>query len=481
MFYLDKLEQIERVIANNVLKHDLIYTLEETDEFCHYNGGYFHRGKLPLNIVRGRIDEISKYLQVLGPKDTLKPYKLSTAKKNTIIEMIKTNSFTSSLEFDKDPSRVCVLNGHLRYDRDNSWDYAEHYKSDENPYKTFYQVPITYEPEAECLVIDQFLSDVFGFNNVPLIYEMLAYFMMGHVNYQKAFILYGPPSSGKTTFIKLLYYVFDKMKFISEIRLQDLGERFQLENLMGKVLNIFDDLPEAKEVGSTDIFRIIVTANYLSSEMKHVQGNATWRNRTKLLFSCNTLPPIRKKEGDQFFRRWILLSCFTIFKNEDQMTVDDHEDSHVMVKDSEMLGKLLIPEELSGLLNKCMEAWERLDNRKYFPKVWNDIDYIKGLWMIDVNPVKLFVDGCCVIGPSEEEDYDLFYHTLNKFRDEYNAQPITKHMCTQWLQKIDGIKKKRKSGGEYYYEGISVRDEALDKYQSEYMKNKLKDSQLDDF
>ena len=473
--------QIERVIANTILKHDLVHTLKETDEFCFYNGGYFHRGKDPLTIIRNKIDDIAKYLQIPGPKDTLKPYYLSISKRNTILEMIRTNSFASLLDFDKDPNRICALNGHLRYDRDNSWDYANHFEFNENPYKTFYQIPIKYDPKAECLVIDQFLTDVFGFNTVPLIYEMLAYFMMGHVNYQKAFILYGPPSSGKTTFIKLLYYIFDKMNFISEISLQDLGMRFQLENLMGKTLNIFDDLVEDKKVGSTSIFRIIVTGNYLSGEMKNVQGNVTWRNRTKLLFSCNTLPPIRKNEGDQFFRRWVLLSCFTIFKNEDQMNFEDHEDERVMVKDPEMLDKLLTPEELSGLLNKCMEAWERLDKRTYFPKEWNNIDYIKGLWMIDINPVKLFIDECCVIGPNEEADYELFFHTLNKFRESYNAKSITKTMCTQWLHKIDGIKKKKKGSGDFYYDGISVRDEALGKYQSEYIKKQLKDSQLDDF
>lgn len=478
---MDELIQIERLIANNILNHDLIYTLRETDEFCFYNGGYFHRGVDPSTIVRNKIDDIAKYIQVPGPKDTLKPYHLSISKRNTILEMIKTNSFVSLLDFDKDPNRICVSNGHLRYNKENNWNYHEHFNHDESPYKTFYQIPIIYDPEAECLVIDQFLSDVFGFNNVPLIYEMLAYFMMGHVKYQKAFILYGPPSSGKTTFIKLLYYIFDKMRFISEISLQDLGERFQLENLMGKVLNIFDDLVEDKKVGSTSVFRIIVTGNYLSGEMKNVQGNVTWPNRTKLLFSCNTLPPIRKNEGDQFFRRWVLLSCFTIFKNEDQMGIEDHEDNHVMIKDPEMLDKLLTEKELSGLLNKCMEAWERLDKRKYFPKVWNDIDYIKGLWMIDINPVKLFIDECCKIGPNEEADYNLFYHTLNKFRESYNAQAITKTMCTQWLHKIDGIKKKRKGGGEFYYAGIGIKDNALEKYQSEYIKLKLKDYQLDDF
>ena len=81
---------------------------------------------------------------------------------------------------------------------------------------------------------------------------------------------------------------------------------------MNKLANYFDDLTEQK-LGDTEAFRRIVTNNYLSSSVKFVNGQIQWRNRTKLIFSCNTLPPIRKNEGDAFFRRWILISCFSIF------------------------------------------------------------------------------------------------------------------------------------------------------------------------
>lgn len=482
--------QLERTIANTIMENFLVLTLRETDEFCLYNGGCFHRGKEPLSRIRTAISRIAESLEIETGNGRTKAYNLTMGKRNTILEILKAETFISLKEFDKDPHRICVKNGMvLLYPGDNydpnhecakweNFDETEYYMhdalvsfkkyaaADETPYKTFVQVPVEYDPKAECPAIEAFLTSVFGPKYVDLIYEMLAYFLMPHVKYQKAFILYGPPSSGKTTFINMIFKFFNGLKYFSQVRLQDLGERFQLINLMGKLVNVFDDLPDRK-IGDTDIFRQVVTNEYLRSEVKFQPEYVEWRNRTKLLFTCNTLPEIRKKEGDQFFRRWILIPCFTIFKDPDKMTEEDVEDPSIRAKNYNILDDITTPSEFSGLLNKIIDGWIRLESRGYFPKEWSDTEYIKGLWQIDINPVKLFVDECCIVGNDKEEDYETFYEVLNKFREERNARPISKHACTQWLQKIDGVKKKRRGGGDYYYEGIAIKK----KYKAKYLKD----------
>jgi len=467
-------EQVERSIANKILKANLIYTLRETDEFCLYNGGYFYRGKEPKTIIREFIDDIAK-ITIIPGKNIDKPYSLTNSKKETILEMLKSNSFVSLDQFDQEFGRVCVANGHVTLDDKNQWIFWNHFPYNKNPYKTFIQIPVKYDPKAECLIIDQFLTDVFGFYTVPLIYEFLAYVLMPTVKYQKAFLLHGPPSTGKTTFIDMIYAFFNGSKFFSDVRLQDLGEQFHAINLMHKLLNVFDDLPD-KKMGDSYMFRQVVTNKYLRSEVKFVREYVKWLNRTKLLFSCNTLTEVRKTEGDQFFRRWILIQCFNIFKDKELMLQEDYDDPTIKEKDNNILEKLCTPSEFSGLLNKILEAWLRLETRGGFSKEWNNIEYIKGLWQIDINPVKLFVDECCIVGVAEQEDYDTFYHTLNKFREDHNAKPITKHACTQWLHMIDGIKKKRKSGGAYYYDGISIKDSISEKYSPSSL-NKKKESE----
>lgn len=480
-------EQTERTIARAIMLNNNLCTIWETDEFCLYNGGYFHKGTEPMSNVRTNINTIAKEI-LLPTKDpnVFKPYYYSISKRNTIIEMIKTDTFTSINEFDKDPQIICIKNGlyklnsfdncllpnpltkdgsyntskshPLVFGKKNFLTFDEYINRFEKPYKTFIQVPTEYNPKAECLIIDQFLTDIFGFDTVPLVYEMIAYFLMPHIRYQKAFILYGPPSSGKTTFITMLWKFLDGLKNFSGVSLQDLGERFQMINVMGTILNVFDDLPD-DPIGDTKSFRQIVTNEYLDSEVKHLPEHVKWHNRTKILVSSNDLPPVRKKEGNPFFRRWILIACYNTFKETDLMTQEDIDDPTISPKDNNLIKKLCTPEEFSGLINKIIEAWIRLEKRGYFPKEWNDTEYIKNLWMINTNPVQLFVNECCTVGNVEKTDYEIFYHTLNKFRAEHNAKPITKHACTQWLHRIPGIKKKRKTKSpDYYYDGISIND-----------------------
>lgn len=494
-------EQVERSIANEILEKTLIYTLHETEEFCLYNGGYFHRGSEPKNIIRSQINTIAKVTTVPAPNNTDKPYFLSISKRNTILEIIKSETFIKLDAFDNEIDVICCKNGLYKVSgfdkcllpnpnrKDGSYHsdtpdklvfgikyfltHDEYKKRFEESYKAFIQIPIIYDSNAKCLEIDQFLTDVFGFETVPLVYEMLAYFLMPHVKYQKAFILYGPPSTGKTTFYDLIKKFNNGLKYFSELRLQELGERFQMVNLMNKLVNYFDDLTEG-HIGDSEGFRRIVTNNYLSSEVKHVEEHVQWRNRTKLIFSCNRLPKIKKTEGDAFFRRWVLIQCFNIFKDKDLMTQEDYDDPIIMEKDYDILEKMCVPSEFSGLMNKIIEAWIRLQSRGYFPKEWNNIEYIKGLWQMDINPIKLFVDECCIIGNVEQADYLTFWNVINRFREEHNAKPITKHSCTQWLQRIDGIKKKRKSGGEYYYNGIGIKDSVLERFGDPKEKKEVK-------
>ena len=94
---------------------------------------------------------------------------------------------------------------------------------------------------------------------------------------------------------------------------------------------------------------------------------------------------------------------------------------------------------------------------------------------MDVEPAKLFVDECCNIGNGEIE-VDIFWRALNQYRKEFNCKPISKTMCTQSLQRIDDTisKPKRRKNNIYYYEGINIKDDFMNKYES-------KNTKLDNF
>ncbi|KKM14448.1 hypothetical protein LCGC14_1705980 [marine sediment metagenome] len=455
----------EQDIAHQIIDNNKICTVIETDEMTRYNGGVFHRGRQSLSEIRKQITQIaSNYLIPL--KESSKPYNCSTSKRNEIIEIIKSNTFESIVEFDQEDNRVNIINGEIHFypsnlkKANNLWEFiateglyeinesgthfTNHPLYNESPYLSFVQLPLMYDPEAECLEVDQFLEDIFGFERVPDIYEMLAYFLMPTVRYQKAFILYGPPKTGKTSFINLVnQFIGGKYpeRLISGVPLQDLDIQYQISNLRNKMLNIFDDLKSTKLTTSAR-FRMSVTNPTLTAEVKYINDHLTWKNICKHLFACNQLPGVGKNTGDEFWRRWKLFDCF----NE----MDDSK------QDLSFANKRWGGLELSGVLNACIKAWARLEKRKHFRN--DDQEYVKGLWQMDIEPAKMFVDENCQLDIEAEVNVDVFWNSLNTWRAGLNVNPISKTMLTQSLQRISGdiSKPKRRKGDKWVYKGIQI-------------------------
>ena len=210
-------------------------------------------------------------------------------------------------------------------------------------------------------------------------------------------------------------------------------------NLRNKMANIFDDLP-IKKIGYIQNFKQIVTNRTLTSELKGIQDLVTWSNFCKQVYTCNTLPEVGNV-GDDFWRRIILIHCTNYFGNG--------------VKDFNIVEKITDPEELSGLLNCCIFHYKHLMNRKHFLERFDNIDTVKGIWQINITPLKLFLEEQCSIVEGERVEADFFRAQLNIFRKSKNAESISMNLITRRLKDL-GIEKKRQKDKKYYYLGIKL-------------------------
>ena len=238
--------QPERAIAESRLKNKKIYCMRDSDEFYIYNSGYYHTGDEALSEIRENINKIAKSMNVYdsasitqrAPTPKYTPYKISPANKNTVIEIIKNETFLARIKFKTPETCIFCKNGIYQTDlqKFQSYNFFKH-----DPYMTTHRLEVDYNPQASSKIWDSFLTQLVSFERVELMYEMLAYFLMSHVRYHKAFILYGPPSSGRTTFIDALVFFLGGtywQKHISNIRLQELEEPFMLAELRNKLLII---------------------------------------------------------------------------------------------------------------------------------------------------------------------------------------------------------------------------------------------------
>lgn len=432
--------QMEREIALDVTGLHEIATIIETDEICLYKDGIYNRGSGAFNMVRDYVKEIASHKEMVYIKTT-KPYHLSIARQNMIIDFIRGYTYCSIDDFDKDDRVINLKNGlyfldgfiklkagvystknkdKLEFEKVYFITHEQYINDKGAPYKSFIQIPVNYKEGTTCEGIEKVFSMVFG-DSTPLIYEMIGYFMIPSTKYGKAFMFYGQTGTGKTTVINII------VKFIgfnntSGVELQLLNKPFELVKTRDKLLNVFDDLSNMP-ISLVGNFKKLITNIYLYGRIKHVQAEPRWRNKCKALFACNILPKIKEYVTDAFYKRWVLEPCFVDFKV-------------LGIMDSNLRDYKYSEDDMSGLFNKALEGLKRLEGRGNFPEEWQDIDFVKNYWLMDINPVNKFVAECCELGEDFEVDYDVFYEELCKFRERHKVKEITKTMMTKALKKV---------------------------------------------
>lgn len=169
-----------------------------------------------------------------------------------------------------------------------------------------------YDPDAYCESVDIMINNVCKNNNDIriLIEEMLGYFLLGDCRYQKAFILLGQGSNGKSKFLDMITNWIGTQNR-STLALEDLSEKFRTADLLGKVANIGDD-SGGNVLKNTAIFKKLVTGEGVTVERKN-QNPFTLNNSSKMIFSVNNLPPSSDKSNG-FFRRIIIIPFNAVFR-----------------------------------------------------------------------------------------------------------------------------------------------------------------------
>ncbi len=167
----------------------------------------------------------------------------------------------------------------------------------------------------------------------------MAWLIVPDRDFQRALVLVGSGSNGKSTFLRCVENYLGREN-ISNVGLQQLSDRFASVALIGKLANISTDLPNTR-VQDTSLFKAITGGDSIGAEYKF--GKIfRFRPFTKLVFSANELP-----ESDDttngYYRRYFIVPFDNVFENNpgagrqlDEMLADDNE--------------------LSGLLNLALDV-----------------------------------------------------------------------------------------------------------------------------
>lgn len=249
--------------------------------------------------------------------------------------------------------------------------------TDENKYKyrTTRKINHNYNENANSELLDKTLNGIFlGDKDLEkLFYEMIGYCMHYTCEFEKVFIFVGEGANGKSTLFNLIYSLFGSNNYTAN-SLQDLSNnRFRLAGLNNKMVNIDDDT-KSSYLADSSILKKLVSGAIFEVEKKNV-NSFNFRNRAKMLFSCNN----QTKFGDTsngLSRRLVIIPLKADFRNNADQT----------------LGEKLANEEVyETLLINSIEGLKRLMKNRRFTTT-KDIENEIVSYVYDNNPVLQFVD-----------------------------------------------------------------------------------------
>ena len=250
-------------------------------------------------------------------------------------------------------------------------------------YLSTVQLPVKYDPTAKCPCVEDFVSQTFPGDAYDLAWELIAWLMLPDTAIQKAVLLTGEGANGKSIYLNMLT-VFLGRSNVSGVSLHKLeDDKFAVARLIGKLANICPDLPST-HLQSTSTFKAITGGDAMPAEYKF-KDSFEFTPFARLVFSANH-PPQSGDGSYAFFRRWLVIPFTRTFEPHEQIPRD--------VLD-EMLTR---PGELSGMLNKALDALERLNTQRAF----SEPESVKAAWTdfhATTDPLAVWLDRFTVDAP----------------------------------------------------------------------------------
>jgi putative DNA primase/helicase len=394
------------------------------DEDCSYGLGEWRRygegiwPTVPELAIKRSICEVLEAAKPEGIKPT-------NSLLSSVTELTRVKVAIPDHLWDGDPDILVCKNGTLRISTRKLGPHKRaHYATSAVPYK--------YDPKATPAVWHYFLT-----NTVPtaatFLQEFAGYSLTTNMGHELALWLFGPPGSGKSTFLAGLQAMLGHragLLGLAEIE----RNRFALADLPGKTLVAASEQPSSY-LASTNVLNQIISGEPLQVERKY-QDPVTIVPRCKIAWAMNELPRVADANSG-LFRRVKVVKFPALPPDERNPEI-----------------KRVIEEEGAGILNWALEGLRRLQERDRF-EVPAGVEEATTQFRENNDVPALFVADRCVEDPNAREKAGALYSEYRQWCEDngHRAQSSTR-LADDW-QRL-GFERKRIKGSSYY-QGVRMR------------------------
>lgn len=282
-------------------------------------------------------------------------------------------------EMNSQRNIMCVKNGMLNLDNYTLYPHDQEYFCS-------YMINTEYSPDAHCDRWKQFLEETIqDEHTIAVLQEFAGYILTPDISHEKALLLYGDGSDGKSTFVKVLQQLVGEHA-CGSVSLENLEDQYYRATLHNKFLNVCTETE-----GSTfysGMFKAIVSGDTIAAAHKNMKP-FEFSPTIKMIYAFNRWPKVLDNT-DAFYRRLLPVRFKKQFTEK--------------TKDIDLYDKLL--KELPGVLTWALEGLARLRRQRMFTES-ADMKNTMVQYMFENNPVLGFVHDYCRIKPSYqgEEQY----------------------------------------------------------------------------
>ena len=408
---------------------------------------FFYDGKFVPSAVCDALQESSHYL-TLPTENKLRVYRDGVYVHDSTGETAKTidawlNTRTSPerirqatelleirtrTDVDRHTDYINFKNGRLCL---SSWELLDH--TPEMP--SLIQLPIQYDTAATCAEFDKWLKNVLpAVDDQQLLLQLLGYSMLQDVRFGKIAVLYGPTHTGKSTCLAIVKALLgeENTSAISLHALDNEERRFTRAGLVQKLANISADLSSKYLAGDSQI-KQIASGDPMRVEFKNGQP-FDYKPFTTLWASANQLP-VSHDRTDAWYERLILLPFTQQHKGK--------------AADRKLLDRLTQPSELSGILNRALEALKQLIADNAFPET-NSTKELLTQYRLENDHVDRFLSENYKRKNGEECGEDGVYVEYQNWCDAEGIKALSKAKFRAGVATW-GCERKRKGSQERYF------------------------------
>nr|WP_281722288.1 phage/plasmid primase, P4 family [Nitrosomonas nitrosa] len=254
---------------------------------------------------------------------------------------------------------------------------------------------------------------------ISTLQEMMGYLLTEDTSQQKAFLLIGPPRSGKGVIGRLIRNLVGERNACAP-SMDSFGQRFGLQSLIGKKVAVMSDMRmdrKTPKAAVTEKLLNITGEDPVDIDRKFKEA---WsgRLRTRMVLISN-MPDLPSDPSGALASRFIIQTMKRSYLGQEDITLE---------------GRLNA--ELPSIFNWAIVGLRRLRERGKFVEPKSSAPTRRQLQAL-TQPIATFIRDCCVLAPEAFVDKDHLYPLYVRWCGRQGSNPLPKDIFFRNLYVIE--------------------------------------------